>query len=130
MAPHPNMHDTQGIEGVVEDRRFSTLEWLVACDALVTDYSAVAFDAAAADKPVYFYAPDLDDYEGARGFYLDYTKDLPTAPQTSPEEVMKQIENGACTEDLLAQFREKYIADCDQCAATLAKLVISKLHEV
>jgi len=41
-------------------------------DALVTDYSSVAFDFLRADRPIVFYPYDRERYERTRGFYLDY----------------------------------------------------------
>jgi CDP-glycerol glycerophosphotransferase len=46
--------------------------FLPAFDALVTDYSSLAFDAALVPLPVVFLAPDLDDYAERRGFYGSY----------------------------------------------------------
>jgi len=41
-------------------------------DALVTDYSSLAFDAALVPLPVIFLAPDVDAYGRSRGFYGTY----------------------------------------------------------
>ncbi len=41
-------------------------------DALVTDYSSLAFDASLVPLPVVFLAPDLEDYARRRGFYGTY----------------------------------------------------------
>jgi len=41
-------------------------------DALVTDYSSLAFDAALVPLPTLFLAPDVDDYARRRGFYGSY----------------------------------------------------------
>jgi CDP-glycerol glycerophosphotransferase len=38
-------------------------------DALVTDYSSLAFDSALVPLPVVFLAPDVDAYARTRGFY-------------------------------------------------------------
>ncbi len=41
-------------------------------DALVTDYSSLAFDSALVPLPVVFLAPDVDGYARTRGFYGSY----------------------------------------------------------
>ncbi len=45
---------------------------LPALDALVTDYSSIAFDAAIAGVPSVFFAPDLAQYLATRGLYQPY----------------------------------------------------------
>jgi CDP-glycerol glycerophosphotransferase len=42
-------------------------------DALVTDYSSLAFDAALVPLPVVYLAPDVEEYAQRRGFYGRYT---------------------------------------------------------
>jgi CDP-glycerol glycerophosphotransferase len=41
-------------------------------DALVTDYSSLAFDSSLVPLPVVFLAPDLEEYARRRGFYGTY----------------------------------------------------------
>ncbi|MBC8844988.1 CDP-glycerol glycerophosphotransferase family protein, partial [Escherichia coli] len=41
-------------------------------DALITDYSSVIFEFSLMNKPIYFFAYDIDDYLDERGFYFDY----------------------------------------------------------
>jgi CDP-glycerol glycerophosphotransferase (TagB/SpsB family) len=43
---------------------------LPAVDALITDYSSLAFDAALIDLPIVHFTPDLDAYTSSRGFYV------------------------------------------------------------
>lgn len=43
---------------------------LPAIDAVVTDYSSLAFDAALCDRPVVHFTPDLTAYTSSRGFYV------------------------------------------------------------
>jgi CDP-ribitol ribitolphosphotransferase len=47
-------------------------------DVLVTDYSSICYDFAILNRPMLFYAPDLDYYrEEERGFYEDYESFVP-----------------------------------------------------
>lgn len=42
-------------------------------DALITDYSSVAFDYLLLDKPIIYHVPDLQEYQDTcRGFYMPY----------------------------------------------------------
>jgi CDP-ribitol ribitolphosphotransferase len=50
---------------------------LLAADVLVTDYSSVIFEYALLGRPMAFFAPDLAEYEGERGFYFDYRTGVP-----------------------------------------------------
>ena len=45
---------------------------LPAVDALITDYSSVAFDYALVGGPIVFFAPDADEYVTTRGLYEPY----------------------------------------------------------
>ena len=44
------------------------LSWV---DYVVTDYSAVAFEAAVASKKVLFYVPDIEEYRRSPGLNVD-----------------------------------------------------------
>lgn len=48
-----------------------TSDLLSAVDVLVTDYSSIAFDYLTTRRPTVFYVPDLDEYQSARGLYID-----------------------------------------------------------
>jgi len=37
---------------------------------LVTDYSSVMWDFSFSKKPIFLFAPDINDYEVKRGFYI------------------------------------------------------------
>ncbi len=47
---------------------------LPAVDALVTDYSSIAFDFALLERPIVFFAPDAEAYAARRGLYESYER--------------------------------------------------------
>jgi len=60
-------------ESIINGNAFPDMaEYLAVSDALLTDYSSSMFDYMLAKRPVFLYAPDLDDYKNSeRGFYFD-----------------------------------------------------------
>jgi CDP-glycerol glycerophosphotransferase len=58
------------LAGLLVPNHLATNEILGVTDVLVTDYSSIFFDFLSTGRPVAFYAPDLDDFDGYRGLYL------------------------------------------------------------
>jgi len=56
------------------DRLADVTPILPALDAIVTDYSSIAFDGAIADVPSVFFAPDVATYLATRGLYMPYAE--------------------------------------------------------
>ena len=78
------------------------------CDTLITDYSSIAFDFIALEKPVIFFAPDLDDYTRHTGFYLNY---------------YEEFEHTMCStiEGLFALFAESLVIESESLIIRLNK---------
>ncbi len=116
---HPLDHrDFSDRPAVVQDPSFSTLDWLAVADHVVTDYSAVVFDAAVVGVPLYFYAYDLEDYRARRGLFLDYEREMPGPVSTDAKEVVAAVHETAVhgTDTLLASvadFRDEFVAPAD-----------------
>jgi len=55
---------------IVVPNEIDTNELLSVIDVLVTDYSSIAFDYMALNRPILYYAYDLEAYEKERGFYF------------------------------------------------------------
>lgn len=76
-------------------------ELLLISDIMITDYSSIMIEFALINKPIIFFAYDLDNYlSKERGFYLDYKKDLPGPIVYSSEELIKAIDEGIDTSRL------------------------------
>lgn len=79
---------------------------LVASDVLVTDYSSVIFEYALLRRPMVFFAPDLEAYEGERGFYFDYRSGVPGPVFTTTVEVADYLRSGAADLERIDRFRD------------------------
>jgi len=81
---------------------------LPAVDLVVTDYSSIAFDAAIADVPSVFFAPDLPQYLATRGLYQPYREFSGGEPATTWAETLDRIDaalDGPGREAALAHAR-------------------------
>lgn len=57
--------------------RSSAVDALCCVDAVVSDYSAVVFEAWLAGKGIFFYAPDADAYRASPGLNVDPLREFP-----------------------------------------------------
>lgn len=57
--------------GAIVDEEFSSMIWMKICTKIITDYSAIAFEAGILDKDIYIYQPDEDEYMTDIGLNID-----------------------------------------------------------
>ena len=98
-------------------------------DILITDYSSVLFDFAVLERPMLFYAYDLEEYKNnIRGSYLDYEKEVPGKIVRNQTELFDAIDNIEELKieygDKLKQFKQKY-APLDD--GNAAKRIVEKI---
>jgi CDP-glycerol glycerophosphotransferase (TagB/SpsB family) len=72
---HPNFadiapRDRQWSNIRIVDGSVDAYEILPACDALITDYSSIAYDFLLLDRPIVYFVPDLDRYVEHRNVYF------------------------------------------------------------
>lgn len=67
-------------------------ELIVASEILITDYSSCMFDAMEAEKIVFLYATDIEEYDHDRGRYFEFS-DLPFALAISNDELVANVRN-------------------------------------
>ena len=81
------------------------IAWLyLVSDMLITDYSSVMFDYSILNRPMLFFAYDMEDYkENLRGFYFDFVNDIPGPISRDTDQLIKDIKE--YNED---SWKEKY----------------------
>ncbi|WP_188455000.1 CDP-glycerol glycerophosphotransferase family protein [Virgibacillus oceani] len=95
---HPSIkHDFHNeFPGIVYD--VSTIpdvnHLLVITDILITDYSSIPFEFSLLERPMIFFAYDLERYERTRGFWEDYEKLVPGPVVKNTDDLIEVIEEG------------------------------------
>lgn len=98
---HPQLtvrHIEAGLSGnnnfVIDASREDDMsEVLGACDILLSDYSAMSFDASYMHLPVFLYVPDLQEYIDERGGLMWNLDELPFIKAGSDEKLFQAIAN-------------------------------------
>lgn len=88
-------------------------ELLVVADILVTDYSSVIFDYYFMNKPVVFFAYDLDEYGVGRGLYYDFEEYVYGNVASNRNELAKCIKNENLCADKRKEFGNRFLEACD-----------------
>lgn len=68
-------------------------ELLFVSDILITDYSSTCFEFSLLDRPMLFFAYDLEDYISKRDFYYDFEEFVPGPIVRTSEELIERIKN-------------------------------------
>jgi CDP-glycerol glycerophosphotransferase len=99
VCPGPGVHDVSDYPDVGE--------LLVAADILITDYSSVMADFANTGRPILLYVPDLEQFQDAPGFSIDFAAEAPGPLLRGAGEVAEAIRD---VETVAASHRASYQA--------------------
>lgn len=88
---------------------------LCASDVCVSDYSSLIFEYSLFERPMIFFAYDLDDYFDWRGFYYNYDELTPGPVVKETEEIIDYIRHLDVRFDQaqVHAFKEKFMSSCD-----------------
>lgn len=88
---------------------------LCASDVCVSDYSSLIFEYSLFERPMIFFAYDLDDYFDWRGFYYNYDELTPGPVVQETEEIIDYIRHLDARFDQaqVHAFKEKFMSSCD-----------------
>ena len=88
---------------------------LCASDVCVSDYSSLICEYSLFERPMIFFAYDLDDYFDWRGFYYNYDELTPGPVVKETEEIIDYIRHLDARFDQaqVHAFKEKFMSSCD-----------------
>jgi CDP-ribitol ribitolphosphotransferase len=130
VKPHELDRTPIGDLDVVDASDVDVLSLLKVCDVVVTDYSAVAFEACLVDKPLYFYVDDIDEYEHEQGLNVDLLAELPQATSRDIGQIAHWIECDSYDWVAFRTFRDRYVdVEEGSCTQRIADLVMSAVPQ-
>ena len=88
---------------------------LCAADMCISDYSSLIFEYSLFERPMIFFAFDLEEYFDERGFYYPYEDFAPGPVCRTTEEILGFIEHAEerFDREKVRAFREKFMSACD-----------------
>jgi len=72
-------------------------------------YLSIIYEASILNKPLYFYAFDLNNYDIKRGFFIDYINEVPGVVTDNPKMIIDLIDKNIYDFKKLSAFVNKYV---------------------
>ncbi|MEB7781074.1 CDP-glycerol glycerophosphotransferase family protein [Mammaliicoccus fleurettii] len=88
-------------------------DFLLITDILISDYSSLIYEFAIFEKPMLFYAFDLDEYTLNRGFYEPYMDFVPGKIVKSFDELIRSLYNNDFEQEKVTKFLNKHFKYLD-----------------
>ena len=119
---HPHVKELPKIPAALEGtfaydatKTMSIEDLILVSDICISDYSSVIYEYSLMNRPMLFYAYDLEDYFDWRGFYYPYEDLTPGPVCRTCEEMIEWINHIDENFDpqQVASFRERFMSACD-----------------
>lgn len=81
---------------------------LTIADVLITDYSSIPFEFSILNKPMIFYAYDLDRYEAARGIWFNYESYMPGPLAYNTADIINAVQENNFDLEKIASFNNQW----------------------
>lgn len=97
----------------IADKLFTTEQAIVFADAVISDYSGAAAEAALLGKPVYFFVPDTERYANECGINVNPLTVFPSVSFADPKELADAVLNEKATNNDIFRVRVLLCGGCD-----------------
>ncbi|PGK51267.1 CDP-glycerol--glycerophosphate glycerophosphotransferase [Priestia megaterium] len=81
---------------------------LLLTDILITDYSSIPFEYSLLEKPMIFYAYDLEEYTKTRGIQGEYQDIIPGPMAKTTEEIIQYIQENQFKHEDVKAYKDKW----------------------
>ena len=98
---------------------------LLVVDLLITDYSSIPFEYALLEKPMIFFAYDMEEYEITSGLMPDFENQMPGPVVFSTEAIIRAVKQNAFDKKQIQAFAAKWNEYSDgKASLKLAKVLL------
>lgn len=126
---HP-LDETKIDSKYVVSSKYQTFELLKVSDYVITDYSAVAFEASILNKALFFYLYDVDDYQVNRGLNINLKEEMKSSTFSNIKEILNMIEQDKYNYKELEKFKNTYIETIDtENTKRIVEYVVKQMEE-
>lgn len=108
---HPKMKMEISDDLVYTCSEFTTLELLAISDDVITDYSALAWEAALLNKRLWFYVYDYLSYQNTPGLNLDLMEYFPKSTFIDLADLVQALNNSTYDLTYVNKFLNEYITN-------------------
>ena len=90
-------------------------ELLIVADLCITDYSSIIFEYSLFERPLLFFAFDMESYIDERGFYFPIEEMMPGPVCRTTAEIVSAIKEKGAEFDLpkVREFKYRFMSACD-----------------
>lgn len=125
---HPNQKIDCHRQGVFLCPEFKAVDLLAAADYVITDYSAIALEAAVLNKKTYYYLYDYEEYTEKNGINLNPFESMPGCAFKDAGQLMESLQSGNYNQAALDEYRRNYLpAELGTSTKRLAAAVMEHL---
>ena len=115
-------------KGAIVDDKFSSMDWLRIAKKVVTDYSAIAFEAAVIEKELYIYQPDFHQYENNVGLNVSLEDEAIGKYVAKDQRSLVELLKEPYDIKAVKEFCGKFISvNTDNCTGQLCDFIMEHL---
>ncbi len=106
-------------------------ELSLACDCLITDYSSIIFEYSLFERPLLFFAYDMQEYLDERGFFYPIREMMPGPICSTTQELTEILKTPGAEFDLVRvrEFKYRFMSGCDGHATARIMQLMDRISE-
>lgn len=109
---------------------WKTMDLISVCDYIITDYSAIALEAAVLNKKTYYWAYDYEEYLANNGLNINLHEAASGHVYADIRELLTAIDEGKYDQAVLDAYRKKYLPeDLGMSTKKICDLIIKSIRE-